>query len=150
MILNKDFTYFPKWQRVISTYNPNLAPTKYTKDTVRKVNSFINTTFRYIPEDKDIWKIPEEFDKDGGGDCEDFAIAKYFMLTEYAYPEQYMYIVVGRLKSGIIHAMLEIREKNNKKIWLDNINTNVIEYNEKYFKPIYYINRNGWEMAVQK
>lgn len=38
--------------------------------------------FEYIAEEEpiDYWKTPEEFIRDGGGDCEDFAIAKYEKL----------------------------------------------------------------------
>lgn len=37
---------------------------------------------KYIPEsdDKDYWKSPTEFYADGGGDCEDFAIALVYLL----------------------------------------------------------------------
>lgn len=48
------------------------------------VNDFFNQ-FHYEDDLKytgqaDYWKTPDEFVKDGGGDCEDFAIAKYFTL----------------------------------------------------------------------
>lgn len=35
---------------------------------------------RYIHEDGDYWKSPEEFFADGGGDCEDFAAALIYLL----------------------------------------------------------------------
>ena len=68
------YSYSKKEKRV-STY-------KEIKE-LTKVNRVINS-YSYIPEEdegtKDHWKTSEEFYKDGGGDCEDFAIAKYDLL----------------------------------------------------------------------
>ena len=45
-----------------------------------------------------------------GGDCEDFAMAKYFVLREFGVPAENMRIVVGkeRMRSDH-HAMLAVR-----------------------------------------
>ncbi|MDD4436452.1 MAG: transglutaminase-like cysteine peptidase [Tissierellia bacterium] len=37
---------------------------------------------------KDYWQTPEEFFINGAGDCEDFAIAKFFDLLEMNYPPE--------------------------------------------------------------
>lgn len=39
-------------------------------------------SFRYMPEDGtlDYWKSPNEFEADGGGDCEDFAAYMVYLL----------------------------------------------------------------------
>ena len=38
------------------------------------------SAMKYIPEDGNYWKSPVEFFRDGGGDCEDFAIALVYLL----------------------------------------------------------------------
>lgn len=52
---------------------------------LKQVNDFFNQ-LEYIPESSlqgsaDVWLTPYEFLAEGGGDCEDFAIAKYFTLV---------------------------------------------------------------------
>lgn len=58
--------------------------------------------FRYQAEDGalDYWKSPREFERDGGGDCEDFAAYMIYLLG----PKASMAIV--RNKSGGLHAMV--------------------------------------------
>jgi hypothetical protein len=46
-------------------------------------------SMKYIPETGDYWKSPEEFFRDGGGDCEDFSIALLYLLGE---GEMYTYM----------------------------------------------------------
>ncbi len=62
--------------------------------SVKNINRTINS-IKYKRDKVDEWKTPEDFKKNGG-DCEDFAIAKYFELekqghditeTEFAYCE---------------------------------------------------------------
>ncbi len=54
----------------------------------------------------DYWATPAEF-KAAGGDCEDFAIAKYFMLAELGFPTETLRLVVLRdLVRGEDHAVL--------------------------------------------
>jgi len=48
-------------------------------DILTYVNDVVNAS-KYTPDPHNIWKAPEEFLEDGGGDCEDFAIMKYHLL----------------------------------------------------------------------
>lgn len=59
-------------------------------------------SFEYQHEDDtlDYWKSPREFERDGGGDCEDFAAYMIYLLG----PKASMAIV--RNKSGGLHAMV--------------------------------------------
>jgi len=41
-------------------------------------------SFRYIHEDVNYWKSPIEFERDGGGDCEDFSVYLVYILGEEA------------------------------------------------------------------
>jgi hypothetical protein len=49
----------------------------------------ITAAFDYISELGDYWKSPKEFEFDGGGDCEDFAIYLMYLLG----PESKLIIV---------------------------------------------------------
>lgn len=70
--------------------------------SLQDVNNKVNS-YKYIPEAKgqDIWKSPEQFYADGGGDCEDAAVAKMALLPDYE-----SYVVVGYLPDGQAHAVL--------------------------------------------
>lgn len=50
--------------------------------TMKDINRVVNNSYKYIPEQGDKWLSYEEFKKQGGGDCEDFVIAKYTIATE--------------------------------------------------------------------
>ena len=44
---------------------------------------------------EEYWATIEEFYEHGGGDCEDFAIAKYTRLLEISYPSKDMALMIG-------------------------------------------------------
>jgi len=48
--------------------------------SIKNFNARVNSYFKYIADEKDHWKTPSEFENDGGGDCEDFAIYKFYNL----------------------------------------------------------------------
>lgn len=49
---------------------------------------------------KDYWQTPEEFFINGAGDCEDFAIAKFFDLLEMNYDPWIVYCIEKRSKEA--------------------------------------------------
>ena len=84
-------------------------------DKLRSVNSFFNE----VPNVSDLqhwrkldyWATPLELLASNGGDCEDFAIAKYFTLRELGVPDERLKIayVKARLANGgqsIAHMVL--------------------------------------------
>jgi predicted transglutaminase-like cysteine proteinase len=65
-------------------------------DDLDKINKKINGV-KYEPDEtnsgtKDTWYTPKEFYENGSGDCEDFAIAKYFQLKSMGYDPEDMRI----------------------------------------------------------
>lgn len=67
--------------------------------TLQQVNAFVNAV-PYRSEAKDVWKAPADFMVQGG-DCEDFALAKYWMAQAYglAKPEDMdLTLVYDRIK----------------------------------------------------
>lgn len=49
---------------------------------------------------KDVWQTPKEFLENGQGDCEDFAIAKFFDLLELSYDPWLVYCYIKRTKES--------------------------------------------------
>ncbi len=113
-----------------------------------KVNDFVNET-RYIVDSKnwgrsDYWATPVEF-MQRGGDCEDFAIAKYTALRALGVPEERLRVaIVHDLQKNIPHAVL-IVYTDDGSVALDNQTDYLIdgERLERY-KPIFSINRQAW------
>ena len=81
-----------------------------------------------------------------GGDCEDFAVAKYFVLREFGVDAEDMRIVIGReSQRATHHAMLAIRF--DEGVWLLE-NDNTIHRNgyQDISRFVYAINEQGiWD-----
>jgi len=91
------------------------------------------------------WETLTEF-LNGGGDCEDFAVAKYFVLRELGVDAEDMRIVIGReAQRATHHAMLAIRF--DEDVWLLE-NDNTIQRNgyQDIKRFVYAINEQGiWD-----
>ena len=106
----------------------------YNLATMEEVNSAVNSFFRYIPEVVDRWKRPYEFWQDGGGDCEDFAIAKWFFLHK-TFPCELL--IVKRRKEEDYHAVLLVEYENTQYV-LDIITDKILPTTQiDYYIPIY-------------
>ncbi len=116
-------------------------------DLIKFVNSFWNT-FPY-KEDiinwgvEDYWAIPNEFLKKSG-DCEDYAIIKYFTLKELGIPTARMRIVVLRDSiRNLAHAVLAVYIGNDVYI-LDNLSNTALSHKRlTHYVPQYSINENN-------
>ena len=72
---------------------------EFTK--VTRVNQHLNR-IAYVEDAvkwgrPDYWATPREFLEHGGGDCEDFSIAKYFLLQEIGVPVTRLRLVYARI-----------------------------------------------------
>lgn len=115
---------------------------------VAGVNEVVNR-IPYIADSKiygqsDFWATPVEFMKNGG-DCEDFAIAKYVALRTLGVPEERMRILILQdLQKNIPHAIL-IVYTDSGAVLLDNQIKSVTSVDRvSHYKPIFSINRQGW------
>jgi predicted transglutaminase-like cysteine proteinase len=110
-------------------------------DIVNRV-SYINDSTLYGQSDK--WATPIEFLKNGG-DCEDFAIAKYVALRALGVPEERMRILVLQdLQKNIPHAILVVYTDNGPVLLDNQIKTVTHVDRVSHYKPIFSINRDGW------
>ena len=115
---------------------------------VSRVNSIMNEK-RYITDKvnygkNDYWATPIEF-LTKGGDCEDFAIAKYTALRMLGVPENRMLIaIVQDQQKNIPHAVLIVYTDQGAMI-LDNQIKNAVNASSiRHYKPIFSINQNAW------
>lgn len=163
---SSDISDFKKWRAVLSrqedsesenseslnTWHAEIAEFKNLSDEekIEKVNGYINKKIKYKTDKQtsgksDYWASPAETFSTGFGDCEDYAIAKYFSLKALGFRENDMRIVVLRdNKKGEIHAVLAVNEGGNNYI-LDNQSKYVKQDTEiAYYTPIYSINSRNW------
>ena len=123
----------------------------------RSVNGYFN---QWRPQnDEDTWNSPEywssprEFLQHRGGDCEDYAIAKYFALRFFGIkPERLRIVVVGHKNeknvfASQLHAVLTVYA-NNTWFVLDNNarpKNNIFPHTQYKgrFVPLYSMNETG-------
>ncbi len=118
------------------------------RDMVERVNTLVNKT-EYIEDNQnysqsDYWATPIEFFT-RGGDCEDFAIAKYVSLRALGVPESRLRIaIVQDMQKNIPHAVLIVYTDEGPVV-LDNQNKRVVAAQTiSHYKPIFSINRTAW------
>lgn len=160
--INPDFLGFPKWSKMLAKASWPESETTVVdfahwsgicEAVKRKAN-----TFRYIPDvDWDTWSTPLEFEHEGGGDCEDFAIWCYGEMLRNGIPDFDLEVCVGYAAirgEEIVHAVLCASFDTQGPLGtvtnvLDCLQSHVVteEWLLRYFRPEYYINRLGWAAA---
>ncbi|MDR3073925.1 MAG: transglutaminase-like cysteine peptidase [Deltaproteobacteria bacterium] len=158
----------PKWQRVVAaeersrTFDKDVSP--YMRDSVYKqwvqlverakglsaldkakaVTAFFNRwpyrTDQDVYKLDDYWATPAEF-MQKSGDCEDYAITKFYALTKLGVPADSMRIVA--LKDTIrnlAHAILVVYTNNDAYV-LDNLTDMVLTHARyQHYNPQYSVN----------
>ncbi len=115
-------------------------------EKVKEVNKFFNQ-FPYRTDIalygfEDYWATPCQF-MNRSGDCEDYAITKYFALRDLGVPADIMRIAAIKDNiRNIGHAVLVIFSENDAYV-LDNL-TNLVLSHKKlmHYRPIYTVNEN--------
>lgn len=129
-----------------------------TADKVRLANRYINrrhyrndrdwtTTISVSTRQRNQWRSLLEF-LEKGGDCEDYATAKYFLLRALGVPADDMRIVVAwDRKSRGYHALLAYR--NPGAVWLlDTDGTIKRGPQQRFFRFLFSLNEVGiWDHA---
>lgn len=142
-----------KWRDVILD---NQSDSDWAK--IKKVNYFFNHVISYENDlplwgKKDYWASPVETIGRGKGDCEDFAIAKYFSLTSLGIdPKKLRLMYVRQLSLNQPHMVLIYFENLKETPFvLDNFNKKVLPASKRRdLKPIYSFNAQGLWMAKAK
>jgi len=96
---------------------------------------------------KNHWSTLLEFLK-RGGDCEDYAVAKYFLLRELGFAAEDMRVLVTYEKSARdYHAVLAVRRDDGSSWLLESDNT-IVKGNQRRYRFIYALNEEGiWDHA---
>jgi predicted transglutaminase-like cysteine proteinase len=163
-----DLEMFPKWRHTLQAFEEAVKNCRasqcdnndwqtiierlHGKDLMtqlRETNFRINEK-RYVADVvnwamPDYWATPFEFLRKNGGDCEDYAIAKYMVLRDVGIAADDMRIVVLKdLNLGVDHAVLAVYINGTPYI-LDNRNSDVMPSSSIHrYQPIYSINEHGW------
>ena len=155
--------YGPKAQQRVILWDKMLEDNKNAKiiKKLKSVNDFFNR-LKYLSDQKvwkknDYWASPFEFLGVGAGDCEDYAIAKYFALRALGIPDKKLKITYVKLKQRgtkyeQAHMVLNYYHKaNSTPIILDNVNKKLkLATKRKDLKPIYSFNASGLWAAQNK
>ncbi|PKG37534.1 transglutaminase [Psychromonas sp. Urea-02u-13] len=125
---------------------------------MRLVNHFFNKKISFVDDivhwkEEDYWATPFEFIGTKGGDCEDFALAKYFTLKAMGVePSKMRLMYVRALAINQPHMVLIYSETiDQMPLVLDNINPKILPANQRRdLKPIYSFNGDGLWLAKAK
>jgi predicted transglutaminase-like cysteine proteinase len=148
--------YGTKIYNKLSAWDKMLIKAKNAKtlQKLKYVNDFFNTV-RYSSDLKhwhkiDYWATPYEFIGTAAGDCEDYAIAKYFALVRLGIPVNklrisYVKLLRQRTKYEEAHMVLSYYHKpNSTPIILDNVNKRLkLVSQRKDLKLVYSFNASG-------
>jgi predicted transglutaminase-like cysteine proteinase len=166
-IKSNDITAFKKWTDVMQRFDQQMknlsAPSprvaewqekirqlqgKPVSEQIEAVNAFINKV-PYVEDIQnygvtDYWATPIEF-LTRGGDCEDFAIAKYASLRALGLSQQQLRIAIVQDEiRNIPHAILIVYSPSGNFV-LDNQNKRVETITAvNRYKPIFSINSTSW------
>jgi predicted transglutaminase-like cysteine proteinase len=98
-----------------------------------KVNVYLNQLLPQVDmlnqHTIDYWETPKEFLTCGYGDCEDYAIIKYFTLIKLGFDKNKLFITTVHEKySGGYHMVLSyFKEKNKPPLILDNLSFRILD-----------------------
>ena len=114
---------FTAWEELIHN---DKSPSD--REKLSKVNHFYNSRIRFVSDIdlwgvQDYWATPIEFLCKNAGDCEDFAIAKYFTLKAMGVAEEKLNIAyVKAIQYNIAHMVLTYySEPGAEPLVLDNL-----------------------------
>ena len=125
-------------------------------DKIVAAHMFMNT-FKYKSDSdlwgtNDYWATPMQMLKSGGGDCEDYAIAKYFMLRHMGVDDDKLKITYV-VKENLGHmVLLYYPIKDKEPFVLDNLMWEILPLSHrKDLQTVYaFNNRTFWIMADGK
>ena len=130
---------YKQWQQIVET-----AKTASTMEKVKAVNTFFNRwpykTDQMVYKVSDYWATPKEFFKNSG-DCEDYAITKFYALMKVGVDPDTMRIVALRdTIRNLGHAVLAVYMDGDAYI-LDNLTPMVLTHERyQHYAPQYSIN----------
>lgn len=133
----------PEWARLLDDLK-GLA----FEPTVERVNAAMNA-HPYVPAIEnwgvsEYWETPFEFIR-RGGECEDYAIAKFMLLRALGIPnDRLRFVLLHNFRNGQDHAVA-VAYADDDILLLDNLLSEVTSTtNVTWYKPYYSINETSW------
>lgn len=148
---------FRDWQKLLQETETQSAPAK-----LGRVNDFFNRRIRFRDDQEvwgqsDYWATPMETLGKGAGDCEDFAIAKYFTLLLLGVPDEKLRLIyvqarLGGVNSSITQAHMVLAyypTADAEPVILDNLINDLQPASRRPdLQPVFSFNRQGlWQGA---
>jgi predicted transglutaminase-like cysteine proteinase len=138
------------WEELLQRYNGSSD-----REKLEKINSFFNKKIVFSNDidlygAQDYWATPVEFLARGAGDCEDYAIAKYFSLKIMGMGEEKLRIAyVKALQYNIFHmVMVYYSNPTAEPLILDNLVDSIKPASERQdLLPIFTFNGAGLWLA---
>jgi len=125
-------------------------------DVLQDVNEAINDRVRGV-EDRDLWRMedywatPAETIGIASGDCEDYALAKYYLLKELGVPQDRLRITYVRIlrRGGQAHMVLAYyATPDAEPLIMDNLDAFVQSASKrKDLEPVYGFNDDGLQLV---
>ena len=146
---------FADWRKLLKDSGEQTETVK-----IRQVNDFFNRRIRFDDDIRvwgksDYWATPMETVGRGAGDCEDFAIVKYFSLLLLGVPDEKLRLVyvqarLGGINSSITQAHMVLAFYPNpgaEPLILDNlINDLQLASRRPDLQPVFSFNSQGlWQ-----
>lgn len=139
------------WQELMrGQYGDDLVKLETVNDFFNKIR-FLNDRDHWQAED--YWATPTEFLASNGGDCEDFAIAKYFTLISLGVAESQLNLTyVKALRLNLAHMVLTYYPAPGQEpLVLDNLVDDIKPSSQRTdLLPIYSFNGAGLWVAKQR
>ncbi|MFC1895924.1 transglutaminase-like cysteine peptidase [Thermodesulfobacteriota bacterium] len=141
------------WENLIRQGNSSSDLAK-----LQKTNQFFNERIQFV-DDIDLWMVndywatPIEFLCKRAGDCEDFAIAKYFTLKAMGMPEKKLNIqYVKALQYNVAHMVLTyFSSPGAEPLVLDNLVDSIDPASKRIdLLPVFSFNGTGLWLAKQR
>lgn len=120
------------------------------KEQLAKVNSYLNQLLSKPDNNNhkttDYWETPKEFLKIGYGDCEDYAIIKYFTLLKLGFKKSklFMTIVYDKYSKNYHMVLSYFETKGEAPLILDNLSFRILKLDKREDLIAHrFINENG-------
>lgn len=139
------------WQRLIQTADDDDQAKLERVNRFFNANAFVDDSVHW--QQTDYWATPIEFIASQGGDCEDFAIAKFFTLLKMGLNENQLALTyVKALRLNQAHMVLTYYPTPGAEpLVLDNLIDSIRPSSQRTdLLPVYSLNGSGLWLAKQR
>lgn len=132
---------YQKMVSVFKTYNKN----KQLNVVNHYMNQLLPQYDDIIQKQEDHWASPKEFLITGYGDCEDYAIIKYFTLLKLKFEKEKLFLTTVYEERGGYHMVLSyFKDEGKPPLILDNLSFKILDLKTRTdIKADTFINETG-------